>query len=342
MKTLHNATVSGARDNVKDIEISGKRDIFKLLCKASSKAEGWMKSTKLCLLTVALSMLMVVLAQTSPQAQDAFEKVAKQAPIPASHGISVVRIEDLRKSSNDGFQAGMKVTLGGIGVDVEKVKNIDCTLTSATDSSGKDLIKKEKGFFDKTEFKVNDNNDSFELDLHLKNPIRTATSIKLEGTVDVFIPSDDPAATIRIANVKKTAGSPIKSEALQALNASVVLMSPKDKTPRIGNSKKISEDDKAKAIAQEFASIFSVGGPNSITFEIVDPEGKIHKIEFFSAAGKQIESHGSSSTGDAQYKLVKTLDFDAPLPETAEMRIYIVTSKALKKIPFKITDFPLP
>lgn len=46
MKTLHNSDISGARKNVKDIKVVGNGDMFKLLCKASSENEGWMKSTK--------------------------------------------------------------------------------------------------------------------------------------------------------------------------------------------------------------------------------------------------------------------------------------------------------
>jgi hypothetical protein len=46
MKTLHNSDISGARVNVKDIKIIGNGDLFQLLCKASSKDEGWMKSSK--------------------------------------------------------------------------------------------------------------------------------------------------------------------------------------------------------------------------------------------------------------------------------------------------------
>lgn len=45
-KTLNNSDVNGARKQVKDIEVFGNGDMFRLLCKASSKAEGWMKSTK--------------------------------------------------------------------------------------------------------------------------------------------------------------------------------------------------------------------------------------------------------------------------------------------------------
>lgn len=46
MKTLHNSDVNGAHKNVPDITVFGDGDMFKLLCKASSEKEGWMKSTK--------------------------------------------------------------------------------------------------------------------------------------------------------------------------------------------------------------------------------------------------------------------------------------------------------
>jgi len=46
IKSLHNTDVNGAKKNVPDLETFGDSDTFKLLCKASSKSEGWMKSTK--------------------------------------------------------------------------------------------------------------------------------------------------------------------------------------------------------------------------------------------------------------------------------------------------------
>ena len=46
MKTLGNTTASQAKDNVKDLVIWGDGNMFKLLSKASSEEEGWMKSTK--------------------------------------------------------------------------------------------------------------------------------------------------------------------------------------------------------------------------------------------------------------------------------------------------------
>ena len=46
MKTLKNTDSSGTTENVNDVEFWGKGDPFKLISKASSKKEGWMKSTK--------------------------------------------------------------------------------------------------------------------------------------------------------------------------------------------------------------------------------------------------------------------------------------------------------
>ena len=46
MKSLHNTCANGATKNVKDIVFWGDGDTFKLISKASSEAEGWMKSTK--------------------------------------------------------------------------------------------------------------------------------------------------------------------------------------------------------------------------------------------------------------------------------------------------------
>lgn len=45
-KTLHNSDISGATRNVPDLVVFGDGDLWKLLSKASSKNEGWMKSTK--------------------------------------------------------------------------------------------------------------------------------------------------------------------------------------------------------------------------------------------------------------------------------------------------------
>jgi len=46
MKTLDNTSVEEVRAKVPDVKVTGNGDSFRLLCKASSKEQGWMKSAK--------------------------------------------------------------------------------------------------------------------------------------------------------------------------------------------------------------------------------------------------------------------------------------------------------
>lgn len=46
MKTVNVVNSDDVRKKVSDVEIFGNPDTFQLICKASSKDEGWMKSTK--------------------------------------------------------------------------------------------------------------------------------------------------------------------------------------------------------------------------------------------------------------------------------------------------------
>jgi hypothetical protein len=46
MKTVNVVNSDDVRKKVSDVEIFGNPDTFQLICKASSKSQGWMKSTK--------------------------------------------------------------------------------------------------------------------------------------------------------------------------------------------------------------------------------------------------------------------------------------------------------
>ena len=48
MKTLDISVQKPDKENISDLKTYGNCDNFRLLCKASSEKEGWMKSTKVC------------------------------------------------------------------------------------------------------------------------------------------------------------------------------------------------------------------------------------------------------------------------------------------------------
>ena len=78
-KTLGNTDVNGARKNVKDIIIFGNGDTFKLLCKASSENEGWMKSTKVCE-TLSGCIVQVTTQQRNPDGSYAIAEALTYVP----------------------------------------------------------------------------------------------------------------------------------------------------------------------------------------------------------------------------------------------------------------------
>lgn len=47
-KTLDVVSVDDLKEKVSDVVVVGNGNMFQLLCKASSKSQGWMKSTKAC------------------------------------------------------------------------------------------------------------------------------------------------------------------------------------------------------------------------------------------------------------------------------------------------------
>ena len=73
-KTLNNSAVNPAKEQVKGIQVVGNPDMFQLLCKASSKAEGWMKSTK-AMEIPGVGCLVQVTTQQGDQVAEAMEFV---------------------------------------------------------------------------------------------------------------------------------------------------------------------------------------------------------------------------------------------------------------------------
>ena len=80
MKTLHNSDVSGAKKNVPDTVVYGNGDLFKLLSKASSQREGWMKSTKVMEIPHVGCLVQVTTQQRNPDGSYAVVEALQFVP----------------------------------------------------------------------------------------------------------------------------------------------------------------------------------------------------------------------------------------------------------------------
>ena len=79
-KTLHNSDISGAKKNVPDIVVYGNGDLFKLLSKASSQREGWMKSTKVMEIPHVGCLVQITTQQRNPDGSYAVAEALQFVP----------------------------------------------------------------------------------------------------------------------------------------------------------------------------------------------------------------------------------------------------------------------
>lgn len=79
-KTLHNSNVNGAHKNVPDLKVYGDGDLWRLLCKASSEVEGWMKSTKVMKVGPLGCLVQVTTQQRNPDGSYAVAEAVTFVP----------------------------------------------------------------------------------------------------------------------------------------------------------------------------------------------------------------------------------------------------------------------
>ena len=70
-KTLDSQNIEGVKKKVPDVKVVGNGDMFRLLCKASSENEGWMKSTKAMEIPGVGCVVQVTTQQRNPDGSDA-------------------------------------------------------------------------------------------------------------------------------------------------------------------------------------------------------------------------------------------------------------------------------
>lgn len=78
-KDLCISDIRGARKNISDIVVIGDGDMFRLLCKAGSQKQGWMKSTKAMIVPHGM-FLQVTTQQRNPDGSYSVAEALTYAP----------------------------------------------------------------------------------------------------------------------------------------------------------------------------------------------------------------------------------------------------------------------
>jgi hypothetical protein len=268
---------------------------------------------------------------------------------------------DLKESRRtDGFFNKLDVELKISGL--ASAKAVRVLVDNASDDTGKNLVGDRTASKDFKE--VDSPDEETKVEVELKNTERRATKLlEISGSIELFIPSRDPRATITLNNFQRDLGKPIANPALKAAGLEVTVWNKemyearkKAEEDRINKeleakAKKAEKSgdiaDAAEALGQGLAAIFgsmfsSFGSmdPNDVAFYVKDPQSRLVAIEFEDAAGKKLE-RGSKMTIGGDPKTI-IFGFEQKPPPTTRVKLFVLTPKSTTKTPFKLASIPLP
>jgi hypothetical protein len=273
-----------------------------------------------------------------------FARVSNSEPLQIQ--VTAGNVRDTRPS---GDQAGemkiqVKLTVAGITNDA---KGFRVVVAKALDDTGLDLITRQNMA---PEFKNIIMIKDFEL--KLKNPSRKAGSIKeLSGNVELFVPKNDPAASVMVNSFPKHMGTPIRSDALKSKGVEIVArtgeqyeaLQQKNETERFKTGPGKQPQD-VQTVTMRTAGFMKLG-PNDIALSIKGASETVVGCEFHDQSDKTIQPSASGAIyhqDKKEFERTLTYRFNARLPETTKLVIFVVTPGALVKVPFALGDITLP
>ncbi|HEU4886414.1 MAG TPA: hypothetical protein VFV49_00900 [Thermoanaerobaculia bacterium] len=279
---------------------------------------------------------------------------------PAVHAQSGVKVE-LEEVIDNRVTAGpwqgtldFRVKLNGAAADKASAARI--VIKDARDDRGTVLADGTKS---PSDFMPRDYNSGM-LQISVSSPARAASSVKLKGTVELFVPSRDPNATVTIDKALAKLDAPLSSKALKAAKVSITPLS------RTGyaEAQKARKLDDAK-IAELRAEGKKQGVPEAEinmaielakAFEGMDgdlPEGtvilsgtkadfdRIFRVEILGADGKPVQTSGRSVSTRGDASTLMTIQPSEPVPPNASLQIFLLTDKSRVTSPFEMS-VPLP
>lgn len=261
----------------------------------------------------------------------------------------------------DGFFNRLEVEMRLVGDGLDQIKGLRVLVTKAVDETGKNLIDEEKR---ESDFKELDSDgQNMKVDLELKNAARRAEVVsEISGMLEIFSPQKDPRSIVVLPGILKTTGKPLVNPSLKASGLEIIVWTKEEyEVRRKAEEEKIKkefEERRKKASKEELAdlgdamaeglmkvfgglfSAFTEIGENGIALQIDDPQSKLISIEFETADGKPIKRQGRTTLGSQPQTQI--YDFQEKLPANVRIKVYQLTPKALTKVPFKLTNVPLP
>lgn len=276
---------------------------------------------------------------------------------------AVLELEDVvdnRVSSGDpgGFQmaGGLELRVKVNGNGLEKVSAARVIVKEAKDDKGNSLVKDGASVPD---FYPREYNNGT-LQVAVGQPARSASSVRMKGTIELYVPGRDPSANVKIENALAKLDKPLSSKALKAAKLEITPLS-REGYAAAAKARKVTPEDIEKiraqgkkegvpekeielaiGLAQAFESMDVDDASDTAVILSADKSDfdRIFRIEILGEDGQPINitSRSTSSRGESA---LMTLNPAQPPPANATLQLMLLTDKTRVSFPFDL-KVPLP
>jgi hypothetical protein len=311
-------------------------------------------------------LLALAVATAVPAFAQSKSKTApkKSAPSEAAHGAPKVRvaIESVldRRTTRDFPRSELSITFKLEGDDASAVRSARARLTKASDDTGRSLLPsaaEARQDADRWEEAREEGPPTPKVDL--ASPSRKAKSLTaIEGVVETYLPSRDPAGSVKIERVMAKKDKPLSVPALasRGLRLQVLSKAGLEKEKKQAEEKKKAQAAKknkgkkgAEAGLEEMAGamgdalsgmlerLFLSAGDNDLILKVDDPGKKIFSYDLVAPDGAPIRSFGTMDLEG--YRIIRMFE---PIPQNASLQVRLKTPKSFGEVSFSLANVKLP
>ena len=278
----------------------------------------------------------------------------------ASPGVQVA-IESIldRRTTRDFPKSALTVELKLGGEDASAVRSARPRVIRAVDDTGRNVVDAGVAVMrgpDGWQQARDDGPPALRFDLG--SPSRKAKTLTvMEGVVETYLPSKDPAATVKVDRVTSKKDKPLAVPALAREHVKIRILSKaglesekkqaeakkKADAARKGEGKEKKDEVEemagamANAMVETLERLFLTAGENDLIVKVDDPGKKIFSFDVTSADGKPIPSYGTMDLEG--YRIVRMLE---PIPESGALLVRLKTARTFGEVTFAFKDVKLP
>jgi hypothetical protein len=259
----------------------------------------------------------------------------------------VKQVADRR--SNGSF-SNLSITL-----ELPNIKSIDVAasrvlVSNAIDDSGGNLIDTEHGepqLQPNNRALYSDNPGPLTVDVDLKNPPRKSKSLKsVSGQIELFMPSKDPNSVAELPKFTSLSGKTLSHKAFKANNVEITLVSEAQleaerKRLTEVKTKELKEngydDETLKSVLSSYTDYLLKFDEGDVVLRVKDDGKHIQDIAYVDGKGEVKRASINDKDG---YTVLSTWG-EKPAADW-KLRVNMKTAKNIVRVPFSLSNVPLP